>query len=54
MWYLSMYRQEYAVFALNGSVDSEDILRDGQQTLVTAVIVEGRHPLPDLLAIKRQ
>jgi hypothetical protein len=39
-------------FALNGSVARKNVLRNVLQALITAVIVEVEHPLPELLAIK--
>ena len=52
--YLAVQTTVHRFCTFNGSVGSEGLLWNGQQALVTAVIVEGQHPLPDLLAIKRQ
>ena len=54
VFYLAVQTTVHRFCTFNGSVGSEDLLWNGQQALVTAVIVEGQHPLPDLLAIKRQ
>ena len=54
VFYLAVQTTVHRFCTFNGSVDSEGLLWNGQQVLVTAVIVEGKHPLPGLLAIKRQ
>jgi hypothetical protein len=54
VFYLAVQTTVHRFCTFNGSVDSEGLLWNGQQVLVTAVIVEGQHPLPGLLAIKRQ
>jgi hypothetical protein len=54
VFYLAVQTTVHRFCTFNGSVGSEGLLWNGQQALVTAVIVEGQHPLPDLLAIKRQ
>jgi hypothetical protein len=53
-FYLAVQTTVHRFCTFNGSVDSEGLLWNGQQVLVTAAIVEGQHPLPGLLAIKRQ